>query len=127
MLVSSGAEILAFVPVVEPSQEAAWEAYAAEHQDWLGESFVESGRHDLDPGNMPTSIQTIGDRGFIICPLWQVEPPPLDASTLLQDLCSLSWFRFLTQDTHDSNNAVMSSMVDVSFLNKEHLVVEGKF
>ena len=72
VLVSSGAEILAFVPVVEPSQEAAWEAYAAEHQDWLGESFVESGRHDLDPGNMPTSIQTIGDRGFVICPLWQV-------------------------------------------------------
>ena len=32
---------------------------------------------------------------------------------------------FLTQDTHDSNNAVMSSTVDVSFLNKEHLVVEG--
>ena len=132
-LKSSGAEVLAFAPLVQSSHKEEWEAYAQDHQDWLPESLEDAGLGHIHPGPAPTSIQSIAtDNETTITsssspsqiqhqyvPLWQMEPTPINATVLLQDLHSLPWFRLLAHDAVFTNGAVISSTVDVSFLKSD--------
>ena len=122
-LKASGADIFAFAPYISnETGRKEWEAYARENQHWLQESFHDMGLDNVDPGPLPDSIHTIDQNkgsnntltGHI--PLWQMEPPPTNASILLHDLNSFTWFRRLSLDAAASSSAVMSSTVDMSFL-----------
>ena len=117
-LKSSGAEILAFAPLVEGRFKGQWEAYSQNHQDWLHESLDDAGLNHIIPGPTSSSIQTIegGTSSATHVPIWQIEPAPINATVLLQDLHSLPWFRLLAHDAVFTNGAVISSTVDVSFL-----------
>ena len=117
-LKSSGAEILAFAPSVAGEFKDQWEAYVQDNQDWLTESLDDAGLGHINPGPAPTSIQTIegGTSTSQHAPIWQMEPTPISATLLLQDLYSLPWFRLLAHDAVATDGAVISSTVDVSFL-----------
>lgn len=120
-LASCGAQIFAFAPLLRSfSLKTEWELYANDHQDWVGESFRDSGIEVTDYGLVPETIYPVDGHKSesSYAPLWQMEPPPQDSSILLQDMLSLPWFRRLALDAAENSDATISSIENVSFLKK---------
>jgi len=94
---TTGIQLLAYSPLVNPNNRIGWEAYAVEHvAAWWTESHSLAGTTPAFPSNavivpyiyqQPGLLPDTGPGPFL--PVWQLSPPPVDPSiinfNLLQD------------------------------------------
>jgi CHASE domain len=120
----SEAELVAWLPLVTANQRAAFEQYAVDNQAWIEHGFHFEGikappptiSHEIYPlveGNVTTHEFLFQD---YYVPLWQSSPARSTAAHTLGDLRTHPKLRYLFDEVLEAGHAILSDVIDVSFL-----------
>ena len=132
--------LVAFAPLVHAWQKTAWEEYAVAHQGWIREDLNVAGvesttsgssipsaiydwKQDSDTKTVDTTADTVVGMHF---PVWQVAPPPLDASEspMMLDLYSIPWIQESIDHVLSTKRTTLSPIHDMGILTN-YASVEG--
>jgi len=118
----SGAELIAFAPLVPNEERTRWEVYANRSQGWIEEGLEFRGLGDVSAGAISDRIYPFGeldlnfDRQDFYAPLWQTGATPTNATHIMMDLFSHPSFKRMLKDVREINHPLLSQVEDVEFL-----------
>ena len=111
--------------MVANSERSSWEEYARANQGWIKEDLEIEGI-EVDPGLIPASIKSAEgseDQTELIVPttrfpIWQVSPPPMDATDcpIMLDMYTVIWMKNILDEVIASRQTVFSPVHDIDFL-----------
>jgi hypothetical protein len=106
--------------MVPKESRKTWQAYAMEHHEWMKTDLLYRGIVNYDPGNISRKIYPFfeGDdsRNQFALPLWQVSPPPKNASKLMVDLYTHPSFRRMFDEIQEVRHVQLSEIIGHEFL-----------
>jgi len=120
----SFAEVIAFAPLITTYQRNFWEKYSVMNQNWMKESLKKLENDNMigsiDPGLISENIYTLDDEGRPteenswgpFAPIWQISPPPTNASIMNYNLLSDPVFSKLATTMEQDHHAVLSPVWD---------------
>jgi class 3 adenylate cyclase len=118
----SGAEMIAFAPVVVNDDRARWEDYAVRSQGWIQEGLDFRGLGGISPGVISERIYPFSDevesfdeQEFFV-PLWQMGAAPTNAAPVMVDLFSHPSFKRVVTDVMKIDHPLLSEVVDLQFI-----------
>ena len=128
----SGAEVIAFAPLVKESQKKQWEEYAVANQGWIQEGLEYRGIFGVDPGPIPSEIYSHTEDAHehkpgqvhvedYYLPVWQMAGAPVNASIVNLDLLTRSSFEHTMIDVLQNTKGILSDICTFSYLT-EHSV-----
>jgi class 3 adenylate cyclase len=124
----SGAELIAFLPLVSSLEKSKWQEYAIQNQGWIREGLKNQGLEEEDivaAGTIPEQLYPFSDTGDIMdmndfnsmhVPLWQMGMAPTNASIVNLDLFTHPSFQRQILDAMDIKHELLSEVVDLDFL-----------
>ena len=120
----SGAEFIAFAPLITEEEKAAWEEYSVENQGWLREGLDFLGRDDvvLEPIIDNVYEKTFDDGSGTVAPngthvpLWQISPTPVNSELVNKDLYSISFIRDKLEASLAIRRGLLSKVLNLEFL-----------
>jgi class 3 adenylate cyclase len=118
----SGAEMIAFAPLVTTDSRDRWENYAVRSQAWIQEGLNFRGLGDVSPGEISERIYPFSDdmENFddqeYFAPLWQMGAAPSNATPVMVDLFSHPSFKRVMTEVMEINHTLLSEVVDLQFL-----------
>jgi CHASE domain len=127
-LQQSEAELIAWLPIVSRNQQAAFEQYASDNQDWMVDGFRFEGvefETDSDKSleirswSAPNDTATSIDEPEYFVPLWQAGPVSLAVSLVLADFRRHPKLGFALEEVASTRHAILSDLVDLGFDSKE--------
>lgn len=110
----TGAELIAFLPIVSKEHKASYEAFVRNEYSRFGLA---------DAADLPQEIHSIDGEPLekdVFAPIWQTAPAAISTDILLLDMDALPWFQEVEDDVLRTKHAIMSRVVDIDFLLDEH-------
>jgi len=105
---TSGADFMGFVPLVPRQVLPQWDGYSVDNQGWINRSFQIEGEDRPSTDPIPSNVYrfedidgalvTVGESSTegqyqTIAPVWEMSPPPANASAVNYNALSASWFQ----------------------------------
>ncbi|CAJ1941313.1 unnamed protein product [Cylindrotheca closterium] len=119
-------QVMTVAPVVTAATRTQWEAYAVENQRWIVLDLLLLSNAfgynvgSLNPGEIPERIYGYDneDTAAEHLPIWQMFPPPQNASQspIMFDLLSIDWFADLWNRSLYTSWPAVSAIQDLDFL-----------
>jgi class 3 adenylate cyclase len=129
----SGADLIAFAPIVPLEDKERWEDYATKNQGWIQEGLSIQGLEDV-AGTIPLQMYPFPNddawesKGSdIYVPVWQMGKAPMNASIVNLDLFSHPSFYRQILDVIEIKHEVLSEVVDLDFLIQYSTPVDGAY
>jgi CHASE domain len=127
-LQQSGAELIAWLPIVTKAELTAFERYSTEHQGWIVDALKFEGNETAKATNTsfeitpwPNSNIAQGEfeaRDYFV-PLWQAGPASLTSSLTLVDFLTHPKLGFVLEEVMSTRHSILSSLVDLGFHSDE--------
>jgi hypothetical protein len=119
----TGAVLIAFSPLVKHEDRAAWEAYSFENQQWIADGSSLYGVPGSEVRDISRFIYRRTSRSYVpevemekYSPVWQMSPPPPDASVVNFNLFNNPTFERLVNFADFTRQAALSEVLDTSEL-----------
>ena len=129
----SGAELIAFAPIVSKDDKSIWEAFAVKSQGWIQEGLELQGLTDVSSGMIAEQMHSFSNEGGItqkeeelFVPLWQIGSAPTNTSIVMMDLYTHPSFKRMIDDVLEIKHTLLSEVLDLDFLLDASTDAHGK-